>query len=113
MTTREPHPCQFCGTYVDDDGYETIHEQIIIRDYSGDRGIPASKLIPPGTYWLHRPVRHWLSDCRPDLVQHDIGPLCTWYGACNHAERDCYAYQNRDTREWTDQHIYFYPDGPM
>lgn len=76
MTIREPHPWHFCGTYVDG-GYEMVTEQITVRDYSGDRGIPSSMLIPPGKQWLYRPVRHWLSDCRPDLVQHDIGELCT------------------------------------
>jgi hypothetical protein len=65
---------------------------------------------------------HWLSDCRPDLVEHEIGPLCTWHGlnvVRPDAEHDCYAYESRGDesngykRHWTDQHTHFYPDGPM
>lgn len=55
--------------------------------------------------------RHWLSDCRPDLVEHEIGETCTWHGL-NSEGADCYAYQNRD-RKWTSEHKYFYEDGPM
>jgi hypothetical protein len=63
--------------------------------------------------------RHWLSDCRPDLVQHDIGDLCTWayrrkeeFREEFKEEETCYAYQNSDL-EWTDKHEHFYKDGPM
>lgn len=41
-------PCYFCGTETDMAGYE----------YSG--------------------ARHLVDDCRPDLVEHEPGPLCTW-----------------------------------
>lgn len=111
---REPHQCHFCGTWVSD-GYETVTEQVEIRDYSGDRGALSSTLIRPGKQWLRRAVRHWLSDCRPDLVQHEIGPTCTWYGCAAALKHDCYAYQNDDApgRPWTSEHKYFYPDGPM
>lgn len=77
------HQCHFCGTYVKD-GYE----------HNGDR--------------------HYLSDCRPDLVQHEIGPDCTWYGLSNQQRnQSCYAYQDRETQEWTDDHVHFYADGAM
>lgn len=61
-------------------------------------------------------ARHFLSDCRPDLVQHEIGPLCTWAHQRGDGKtkenQTCYAYQNPD-KEWTDKHEHFYPDGPM
>lgn len=58
--------------------------------------------------------RHFLSDCRPYLVKHDPGPLCTWYAAAVRAEgRNCYAYQDFETKEWTDKHEHFHADGPM
>ena len=46
--------------------------------------------------------RHWLSDCRPDLVQHEPGELCTWPW-----QDDCYAYDENH------EHVVFYKDGPM
>lgn len=81
------HLCHFCGTYVRD-GYE----------YTGDR--------------------HWLSDCRPDLVEHEPGETCTWWGLSQYRGEqpaDCYAYQDLDSpgNPWTDDHKYFYKDGPM
>lgn len=64
-------------------------------------------------------TRHWLSDCRPDLVEHEIGELCTWayrrkeeFKEEFKEEETCYAYQNLDL-EWTDKHEHFYKDGPM
>jgi hypothetical protein len=77
--------------------------------------------------------RHWLSDCRPDLVKHEPGELCTWSymlgdkctcGSSDdeHLEfcalrtpdnKSCYAYMNNDTRKWGDEHKHFYEDGPM
>jgi hypothetical protein len=81
---KEGSTCHFCGTCVID-GYETGRD---------------------------RHKRHWLSDCRPDLVEHKPGELCTWH-AQEDRGHDCYAYQNSDTREWTKEHKYFYPDGPM
>lgn len=59
-------------------------------------------------------ARHWLSDCRPDLVKHEPGPACTWWTASPHLgeSRRCYAYQNKDG-EWTTEHTYFYTDSPM
>lgn len=65
--------------------------------------------------------RHWLSDCRPDLVEHEKGALCTWAFRRDpelypkekfKEEQTCYAYQNLDN-EWTDKHEHFYADGPM
>lgn len=74
--------------------------------------------------------RHWLSDCRPDLVEHEIGEICTW----SYRRKDlikavsgeiipalpenhtCYAYEDYDSnykRVWTNEHIHFYPDGSM
>lgn len=95
------HTCHFCGADIDKDGYES----------SGRRGV--------------RGKRHWLSDCRPDLVEHEIGELCTWafrrdpkYKRLGNETEDflenhtCYAYQDRDL-SWRNEHKYFYPDGPM
>lgn len=90
----EYHPCHFCGDSVNREGY----------DPKGDR--------------------HFLSDCRPDLVEHVIGETCTWafrrspeYQKSDHEEpypenRICYAYQDNN-RNWTDEHKHFYRDGPM
>ncbi len=89
------HPCHFCGTYVFE-GYEDEAKT----------------------------KRHWLSDCRPDLVEHEIGELCTWafrrkpefqfkeLGGPYKEQDTCYAYQDLDTN-WTNEHKHFYPDGPM
>lgn len=60
--------------------------------------------------------RHWLSDCRPDLVKHEPGEACTWRGLVDKDgnsthPRDCYAYHDDDTRTWTDEHTHFYEDG--
>lgn len=80
------HQCHFCGEFVKDG-----------KDAKGNR--------------------HWLSDCRPDLVEHEIGETCTWgyrRGDGKTDEKDtCYAYQSRETNEWTDKHEHFYTDGPM
>lgn len=69
--------------------------------------------------------RHWLSDCRPDLVEHEPGPTCTWHNLDTIPEgRNCYAYSvsNFEPSEpgtvgnglkWTDEHKHFYTDGPM
>jgi hypothetical protein len=43
--------------------------------------------------------RHWLSDCRPDLTEHEPGELCTW------APYRCYAQH-----EYGINHVY--KDGP-
>ena len=53
--------------------------------------------------------RHWLSDCRPDLVEHEVGPLCTWSAT---DAGGCYAYQDSE-QTWTLEHIHFYTDRPM
>ena len=77
------HTCHFCGEWLDDNSCE----------YNGDR--------------------HWLSDCRPDLVAHEIGETCTWsYATDVPRERRCYGYQD-EQRRWTKDHVHFYPDGPM
>lgn len=117
---KEPHPCHFCGTYVLD-GYETVTERTVNRDYSGDRGVPSSPNTQLGAQWNQYRVRHWLSDCRPDLVEHEIGPACTWWEVGDlpsghpDSKPDCYAYQNDDApgRPWTTEHKYFHKDGPM
>jgi hypothetical protein len=61
--------------------------------------------------------RHHLSDCRPDLVEHEIGDTCTWafrrQDLHNQENTTCYAYQDRHTLKWTDRHEHFWPDGPM
>lgn len=59
-------------------------------------------------------TRHYLSDCRSDLVWHTPGPTCTWW-RCGRGSRcgPCYGYQHIDTGEWTTDHIHFYNDGPM
>lgn len=58
--------------------------------------------------------RHWVSDCRPDLVEHEIGDACTWShlgsGLLGHGT--CYAYQDSEG-EWTENHVHFVKDGPM
>lgn len=58
--------------------------------------------------------RHWLSDCRPDLVEHEPGPTCTWWNVVEGGP-NCYAYQDMDTKghPWTKEHKHFYKDGPM
>lgn len=88
------HSCHFCGTYVNKDGYE------------------------------HSGKRHYLSDCRPDLVEHEIGETCTWYLYTEESakkygleevwpqEDTCYAYQDKDYK-WTKEHTHFYKDRPM
>lgn len=68
--------CHFCGEELTEDSF----------DYAGRR--------------------HWLSDCRPDLVEHEEGPLCTW------GPKGCYAFQD-EQRNWTTEHVHFYPDGRM
>jgi hypothetical protein len=58
--------------------------------------------------------RHWISDCRPDLVKHEIGETCTWYNLNPKEDgRNCYAYQEHWSLVWGDEHIHFYEDGPM
>ncbi len=88
---EEYHQCHFCGEYVDIAGLDAQGK------------------------------RHFLSDCRPDLVEHEIGELCTW--AFQRSNPDfpenstCYAYQTNKGTEidqaWTDEHKHFYKDGPM
>ncbi len=57
--------------------------------------------------------RHWLSDCRPDLVEHEIGEACTWSSdPAVPYERRCYAYLD-ERRQVTPNHVHFYADGPM
>ena len=80
---EEYHTCHFCGDYVDKEG----------NDAKGNR--------------------HWLSDCRPDLVTHEPGETCTWHNLTVVDKRDCYAYYDNKEDEWTDKHTHFYEDGPM
>lgn len=101
----EPHQCHFCGEYVDKEGYEGSEK-------NGTR------------------KRHWLSDCRPDLVEHEIGETCTWplikpspdskitQEECDKLNKEmdrpwCYAYQDFATGEWGKEHIHFHKDGPL
>lgn len=85
-TEPDYHNCHFCGEYVAN-GYTSKNE------------------------------RHWLSDCRPDLVQHEPGETCTWWNLTfadgSTKEPNCYAFQDRDTQQWGDEHKHFYPDGAM
>lgn len=91
---EEAHQCHFCGTWV-------------------RNGVSTED----GT-------RHWLSDCRPDLVQHEPGEFCTWWNLETvPANRNCYAYsESRHNPSepggaagivWTDEHTHFHKDGPM
>lgn len=59
--------------------------------------------------------RHWLSDCRPDLVEHEPGATCTWHNLSVVEGKDCYAYQEKDVKDpkWGNKHEHFYKDGPM
>lgn len=92
---KEGHRCHFCGEELDHEGKE------------------------------HTGKIHLLSECRPDLVEHEIGDDCTWafrreplvkngevIQLALPPEETCYAYQDPD-RKWTKEHKYFYPDGPM
>lgn len=88
----DTHTCHFCGAGLDHESYEA----------QGG-----------GLY-----ERHWLSDCRPDLVAHEPGPLCTWPDdpeSNQYRDPGCYAYQDNDApgRPWTKEHTHFYNDGPM
>jgi hypothetical protein len=75
---NEEKHCHFCGEYLDENSND-----------------------PKGN-------RHYLSDCRPDLVEHKIGVLCTW---AFRNPPDCYGYYDDKTK--TNEHTHFYPDGPM
>lgn len=68
--------------------------------------------------YSHNNKRHWLSDCRPDLVEHEPGPSCTWFYLLDYgpAKHYCYAFQDREGSSpwpWTDKHEHFDEDGPM
>lgn len=81
----DKHFCHFCGDPLNHNGY---------GNEKGEK------------------VRHYLSDCRPDLVEHEPGELCTWHGLKEHGDGpDCYAYQDRKTNKWTNEHKHFYSDG--
>lgn len=66
-------------------------------------------------------ARHWLSDCRPDLVEHEPDPdKCSWWYKKDRESEGpyCYAFQKREGLpyskwEWTDEHIHFDEDGPL
>lgn len=100
VSEKEYHRCHFCGEYVDQIGFQ------------------------------HDGQRHYLSDCRSDLVEHEMGETCTWafrrepliIGKGTPGERieealpenkTCYAYQDVFSLQWTDEHKHFFPDGPM
>jgi hypothetical protein len=101
VSNMDWHRCHFCGEYLTAEGKE-------------NGGV----------------IFHTLSYCRPDLVEHEIGDLCTWafrrkplvIGKGTPNERTepafpenhtCYAYYDDDTRKWTNEHTHFYPDSPM
>lgn len=112
----QTHKCHFCGS-------DLTH-----NSFSSERD-------PETGIWGLR--RHWLSDCRADLVEHAIGSDCTWsfiteefLEKLRHEGKDvllemyqkhpkCYAYEYSGGSEnsyksvWTDQHIHFHKDGPM
>lgn len=77
------HTCHFCGTELNHDSTE------------------------------YDDKRHWLSDCRPDLVEHEIGETCTWFYQRKTAEQFCYAFKDDSTQVWTDSHSHFMKDGPV
>jgi hypothetical protein len=85
------HNCHFCGEVISKKGYENNGR------------------------------RHFLSDCRPDLVEHEPGELCTWWYRKDEIpiESTCYAYEswgdkdNGYQRHWTTEHTHFFKDGPM
>lgn len=88
----EYHNCHFCGEFVS------------------------------GGFTVRAEEKHWLSDCRPDLVQHEPGPTCTWwywvemYEGPHQPQTICYAYQDGSGPTpwpWTNEHTHFYEDGPM
>lgn len=76
---------------------------------------------------------HFLVDCRPDLVEHEVGELCTWPLMKYSTEDDlhswsnervdkfnlenmrpgCYAYRDPVTGLFTALHIYFYPNDKL
>ena len=105
LCNYDRHLCHFCGENLN-------HNSYAYRD--------------------GKKVRHWLSDCRPDLVEHEEGPACTWSylldpdwipslrreGKDAIADSDegrptCYAYQDFDTQQWGTEHKHFHRDGPM
>lgn len=94
-------------------------EGSIVREHDWDKHIHGHQCHFCGEWVLdgvstHTGERHYLSDCRPDLVEHEIGPSCTWGKSMPNAHGyNCYAYQDRDTQEWTSSHSHFYKDGPM
>ena len=94
MTTRDDNRCFFCGEYLTHDSYVERYNTL------------SGKV---------KKIRHWLSDCRPDLVYHEVGPDCTWHGS-QHSEHTCYAYSSgypHNPDAWGDEHIHFEKDGPM
>lgn len=114
----QSHHCHFCGTDLSHDSFEYVYDK-------------ETKVTSK--------VRHWLSDCRPDLVYHEPGPICTWsfrteefmQKLLDDGKTDlyehykdlpmCYAYECPDRyegdkyipSEWTESHNYFLKDGPM
>lgn len=70
---HDTHNCHFCGTSLTHNSYD------------------------------HDGRRHWLSDCRPDLLPHQPGELCTW-GYRNPSE--CYANHEENKFEFNE-------DSPM
>lgn len=90
---RVEHRCYFCGADLTHDSYETHY------DHKAQQ---------------NRRSRHWLSDCRPDLVEHEIGDKCTWPWRTDGPT--CYAYSSgypHAEENWGTEHKHFTKDGPM
>jgi len=133
------HLCHFCGTAVNQNGYEVQvtyfvkEKRVTTGELVTREGFVISDSDETLSGWRYAPLhvykRHWLSDCRPDLVKHEIGPKCTWRLSTGEPLRDgardnetCYAYQTfgflgADAKPqygqvWTTEHVHFYQDGP-
>lgn len=72
---HDTHRCHFCGTDLTHNSYE----------HGSSVDAPLK--------------RHWLSDCRPDLLPHEPGELCT-------STTWCYGNHETGTFDFTE-------DGPM
>lgn len=100
----DTHVCHFCGTELDHQSYSYL--------YSKEAGETVRE-------------RHWLSDCRPDLVEHELGPTCTWWYKMEMTDmyeqpvdprQLCYGFQEKflgGDKGWSSEHIHFFEDWPM
>lgn len=53
-----------------------------------------------------------LADCRPDLVEHEQGPDCTWWNSRRNDKYTCYAFMDSEGN-WTDEHKHFHKNVNM